>query len=112
MVGGAVIAGVALLVASLSYASNLALGTLVATRRVDSSGFHWLHHALYICTFVLAAAAVAAGLWRQPLAGWLLLPALVPFALIPFVGTRGVRHPITGLAPAPFYLAAAFALLS
>jgi len=107
-----VIAGAALAVASASYLANIALGVLVATRRVDSSGFHWLHHALYVCTFVLAAAAVAAALWRRPLAGWLLLPALVPFALIPFLGTRGRRHPIAGLAPAPFYLAAAVALLS
>ena len=106
------IAGVALGVASLSYAASIALGVLVATRRVDSSGFHWLHHALYVCTFVLWAVAVAAGLWRHPLAGWLLLPALVPFALIPFLGTRGVRHPIAGLVPAPFYLAAAVALVS
>jgi hypothetical protein len=107
-----VIVGVALGAASVSYAASLALGVLVATRRVDSSGFHWLHHALYISTFVLGAAAVAAGLWRHPLVGWLLLPALVPFALIPFLGTRGVRHPIAGLAPAPFYLAAAVALFS
>lgn len=106
------IAGVALAVASVSYACSLALGLLVATRRVDSSGFHWLHHALYIATFALAAAAIAAGLARHPLVGWLLLPTVVPFALIPFLGTRGVRHPIAGLAPAPFYVAAAIALLS
>ena len=105
------IVGVALGAASVSYAANLALGTLVATRRVDSSGFHWLHHALYVCTFVLAAAGVAAGLAWRPVAGWLLLPALVPFALIPFLGTRGAAHPIAGLAPAPFYLAAAAAAL-
>ncbi len=101
---------VALVVASVSYAASIALGLLVATRRVDSSGFHWLHHALYVCTFVLAGAAIAAGLWQRPPAGWLLLPAVVPFALIPFLGTRGVRHPIVGLAPAPFYVAAAIAL--
>ncbi|GAA4159341.1 hypothetical protein GCM10022286_13580 [Gryllotalpicola daejeonensis] len=111
------IVGVALAVASVSYLASIALGLLVASRRVDSSGFHWLHHALYTCTFVLAAAAVAAGLWWHPLAGWLLLPALVPFALIPFVGTHAggrltLRHPITGLVPAPFFIAAAFALLS
>lgn len=104
------IVGIALGAASVSYLANLALGTLVATRRLDSSGFHWLHHALYVCTVVLAVAAVAAGLAWRPLAGWLLLPALVPFALIPFLGTSGVRHPIAGLAPAPFYLAAAVAL--
>ncbi|GAA4182037.1 hypothetical protein [Gryllotalpicola koreensis] len=106
------IVGAALAVASVSYLASIALGMLVATRRVDSSRFHWLHHALYTSTFVLAAAAVAAGLWREPRVGWVLLPALVPFALIPFVGTHGVRHPITGLVPAPFYLAAAVALLA
>lgn len=105
------IVGVALAAASASYLSSIALGVLVATRRVDSSGFHWLHHALYSCTFALAAAAIAAGLWRRPLVGWVLLPAVVPFVLIPFVGTRGVRHPIAGLVPAPFYVAAAVALL-
>ena len=106
------IVGVALAVASASYAASITLGLLVASRRVDSSGFHWLHHALYIATFVLAAAAIAAGLWREPRVGWILLPVVVPFALIPFVGTRGPRHPITGLVPAPFYLAAAVALLA
>lgn len=106
------ILGFALAAASVSYAASLALGLLVASRRVDSSGFHWLHHVLYIVTFVLAAAAIVAGWWQHPLVGWLLLPALVPFALIPFLGTRGVRHPIAGLVPVPFYLAAAVALFS
>jgi hypothetical protein len=106
-----VIVGVALGAASVSYAASIALGTLVATRRLDTSGFRWLHHALYVVTFVLTAACVAAGLALRPPVGWLLLPALVPFALIPFLGTRGLRHPIAGLVPAPFYLAAAVALL-
>ncbi|MFC4242097.1 hypothetical protein ACFOYW_01825 [Gryllotalpicola reticulitermitis] len=107
-----VIVAVALAVASVSYAASIALGILVATRRVDSSGFHWLHHALYVSTFVLAAAAIVAAWWRHPLVGWLLLPAVVPFASIPFLGTRGARHPIAGLVPAPFYVLAAIALLS
>ncbi|AYG02731.1 hypothetical protein [Gryllotalpicola protaetiae] len=106
------IVGAALAVASVSYASSITLGLLVARRRVDSSAFHWLHHVLYIATFVLAAAAIAAGLWRVPPVGWILLPVVVPFALIPFVGTRGPQHPITGLVPAPFYIAAAVALLA
>lgn len=106
------IAGVALGAASVSYACSLALGLAVASGLVDSRPFHWLHHALYVATFALAAAAIAAGLWRRPLAGWLLLPVVVPFALIPFLGTRGVRHPVAGLVPVPFYVAAAVALLS
>ena len=101
------IVGIALAAASVSYAASLMLGLLVATRRVDSSGFHWLHHALYVVSFVLVGVAIVAGWWRHPLVGWLLLPVVVPFALIPFLGTRGVRHPIIGLVPAPFYLAAA-----
>lgn len=106
IVGGAVAA------ASVSYLASVTLGTLVGTRRVDSSGFRWLHHALYVTTFVLAGVAIATGLWRHPLVGWLLLPTMVPFALIPFLGTRGPRHPIAGLVPAPFFVAALMALLS
>ncbi|HEY0246872.1 MAG TPA: hypothetical protein VGC45_01305 [Gryllotalpicola sp.] len=101
---------IALAAASVSYAGSIALGLLVASRRLDTRGFHWLHHALYACTFALAAAAIAAALWRRPAVGWVLLPVVVPFALIPFLGTRGARHPITGLVPAPFYLAAAIVL--
>lgn len=108
--GAVVVASVA--AAFASYLASLTLGVLVATRRVDSSGFHWLHHVLYIVTFVLAACAIVAGWWRHPVVGWVLLPAVVPFALIPFLGTRGRRHPIVGLVPAPFYLAAAIALLT
>ena len=101
-----------MIAASVSYLLSITLGVLVATKRVDSSGFHWLHHALYVVTFVLAGCAIAAG-WRwHPLAGWLLLPAVVPFALIPYLGTRGARHPIAGLAPMPFYIAAAVALIT
>lgn len=106
------IVAIALAAASTSYACSVGLGLLVAGGRVDSSGFHWLHHALYSCTFALAAAAIVAGWWWHPLVGWLLLPVVVPFAAIPFLGTRGARHPIAGLVPAPFFLAAALALLA
>jgi len=102
----------AVIAASVSYLSSITLGVLVATRRLDSSGFHWLHHALYVVTFVLAGCAIVAGWLWHPLVGWLLLPAVVPFALIPFLGTRGVRHPFIGLVPVPFFAAAAIALFT
>ncbi|WP_022882888.1 hypothetical protein [Gryllotalpicola ginsengisoli] len=106
------IPGAALLAASVSYLASVTLGVLVATRLVDSRGFHWLHHTLYVLTFVLAATAVATlGFAGYGLAAGLLGPALIPFAAIPFLGTRGVRHPIAGSLPAPFYLAAVFAFV-
>jgi hypothetical protein len=101
-----------LVVATVSYASSVTLGILVATRRLDTRGFHWLHHVLYICTFVLAGATAATAFVAGPRGvGWLLLAPLVAFALIPFLGTRTVRHPLIGSAPAPFYVAA-FVLLA
>ncbi|MDO9395443.1 MAG: hypothetical protein Q7T71_02740 [Herbiconiux sp.] len=41
-----------------AYTANCALGLAVATRLVDTSRFRWVHHALYIATCVLTAAAV------------------------------------------------------
>ena len=108
--------------ASCSYAGSLTLGVLVGSRRVDSSGFHWLHHALYASTFALAAVTAGVALLAAPLGirvargdatvGWVLLPALVAFALIPFLGTRGRRHPVVGVVPVPLYLLALAALVA
>jgi hypothetical protein len=96
--------------AAASYAASVALGVLVGTGRVDSRPFHWLHHALYASTFVLAAATVAVALFARSIVAAFLGPPLVAFAAIPFLGTRRVRHPVVGLLPAPFYIAAAVAL--
>jgi hypothetical protein len=90
--------------AATSYAANCALGASVATGLLDTRGYRWLHHALYIATSTLTAAAVVALLVRRDPAGWFLLPALAPLAAMPGASARTPRHTRTGLSAAPFYL--------
>ena len=91
--------------AAASYAANCALGTAVATGAVRTGRWHWIHHALYIATSSLTAAAFLALLRSEPRAAAALSPAAVPLAVVPFAGTRGRRHPAIALAAAPFVLA-------
>ena len=98
--------------AAASYAANCALGTSVALRLIDTRGFRWVHHAIYIATCVLAAAAASTAVWGRPrrtarAAALVLAPAAVPLAAIPYAGTRTRRHPLIALAAAPFFVAAA-----
>ena len=90
--------------AASSYAANCALGASVATGLLDTRGYRWLHHALYVATSTLTAAAVVALLVRRDPAGWTLLPALAPLAALPRASARTPRHARTGLSAAPFYL--------
>lgn len=95
---------------ALSYTANCALGAAVAAKLIDTSGFRWLHHALYIVTCMSAAAAVGTAWWSGPRrasrrAALTLIPAAVPLAAIPWLGTRGSRHPLVALAAAPFIAA-------
>ena len=85
-----------------AYAVNCALGASVRAGVVDSSGFRWLHHALYIGTFGTTALAAAAGVLRGSAKGALLAPALLPLSFLPFLGRE--VHTAVGLAPAPWYL--------
>ncbi|WP_298039150.1 hypothetical protein [uncultured Microbacterium sp.] len=93
-----------------AYAANCALGASVAVRLIDTSGFRWLHHALYIVTCTTSAVAVGAGLASRSSAArnaaLLLMPAAVPLTAIARVGARTRRHPLIALGAAPFFLAA------
>ena len=91
--------------AATSYAANCLLGAAVAARLIDTSRVRWVHHGMYVATSTLAAAAASSLLWSRSKAGWLLLPAAVPLAVIPYAGTRGRRHPAVALSAAPFFLA-------
>ncbi|WP_245861293.1 hypothetical protein [Microbacterium aurantiacum] len=99
-----------------AYAANCALGAAVAAKVIDTSGFRWLHHVLYIATCVTTATAIGVARRAGPRsasrrAGLALLPAVVPLAAIPYVGTHSRRHPLVALAAAPFLIAGlAFAL--
>ncbi|NHC44235.1 hypothetical protein [Motilibacter aurantiacus] len=92
-------------VAAVSYAANCALGTAAASG-VDTRRVRWLHHALFVTTATLTATAAGAGLLQRRPAAYALLPAAVPLALIPHLGTHGPRHRVVALSAAPFYVAA------
>ena len=96
--------------AAVAYTLNCLLGTSVALRLVDTRGYRWLHHALYAATCVLSLLAVTGAFWAVPRrtareSAALLLPAAVPLAAIPYLGTHSKRHPIVALVAAPFFLA-------
>lgn len=98
--------------AAASYAANCALGAAVALRLVDTSGFRWVHHAIYVTTCALALAAGSTALWdarraSARAAALALAPAAVPLAAIPYAGTRTRRHPLIALGAAPFFAVAA-----
>ncbi|PPH45255.1 hypothetical protein C5D09_11235 [Rathayibacter sp. AY1C9] len=91
---------------AVSYSANCALGTAVATGALRTGRWHWIHHALYICTSTLTALAWATLRRSDTRAASALAPAAVPLAVIAFAGTHGRRHPAIALAAAPFVLAA------
>ena len=96
--------------AATAYAVNVALGASVALRLIDTRRFRWLHHALYIATCATSVSALVAGWSRGACtagrrAALALLPAAVPLAAIPYLGTHTRRHPLVALAAAPFIVA-------
>lgn len=98
--------------ATVSYLANCGLGAAVATRKLRTDDVRWVHHGLYILTSTLAAGAVSSLLWSRSRAGWLLLPAAVPFALIPRRSARSRGHVVLALSAAPFFAASLAAALT
>ena len=92
--------------ATTSYVANVALGSAVALRLVDTRRFRWVHHALYVSTSVLAGAAASSVLWSDSRSGWRLLPAAVPLVVVARVSARSRRHPLVALSAAPFFAVA------
>jgi hypothetical protein len=90
--------------AATSYAANCALGASVAAGLLDTRGYRWLHHVLYIATAALTGAATLALVARRDAGGWTLLPTLLPLAALPRASARTPRHARLGLSAAPFYL--------
>jgi len=89
--------------ASASYTANCALGLAVATGRLDTSGFRWVHHAVYVTTVTLSLAAAVGLLRTRDRALLTLLPAAVPLAAIPHVSARTRGHALIALTAAPAY---------
>lgn len=74
---------------------------------MNSTGFRWLHHGLYVLTFALALTAASSVWWSFNRAGWYLIPALVALAALPYVGSarrHPFRHVCAALLPSPFYI--------
>lgn len=90
--------------AGASYLANVGLGSAARLGRVHRR-FRWTHHALYVSTSVLAAAAASSVLWSGSRAGWRLLPAAVPLVVVSRVSARSRRHPVIALSAAPFFAA-------
>ena len=90
--------------ATACYAANVALGSAVALRFVDTRRFRWVHHALYVGTSVLAGSAASSLLWSDSRAGWRLLPAALPLTVVARVSARSRRHPVVALSAAPFFV--------
>ena len=88
---------------AVTYAANSALGAAVAMKLIDTRGFRWLHHALYIATCSLGAAAIGSAWWARPRHAN--RGAALALAAIAFAGTRTRRHPLIALAAAPFIVA-------
>ncbi len=88
-----------------SFLASALLGLGVALKWFSTGGFRWVHHALFGVTCALAAAAVSSLFWSASPAGWFLLPAAVPLAALPAVGSSSViRHAVLASAAAPFFL--------
>ncbi|NJC22857.1 hypothetical protein BJ994_001933 [Arthrobacter pigmenti] len=96
-----------LVLAAGAYAVNAAFGASVRLRWLDSTRFRWVHHGLYIATFLLTVAAISSVLWSSSRAGWYLLPAVVPLAVLPYAGSAHKhpgRHIVVALGALPFYI--------
>ena len=91
--------------ATVSYVANCALGAAVATRILRTDEVRWVHHGLYTLTSTLAVGAVSSLVWSRSRAGWFLLPAAVPFVLIPRRSARSSGHMVLALSAAPFFAA-------
>ena len=88
-----------------SFLASCAMGLGVALGWFSTAGFRWIHHALFAVTRGLAAVAASSLLWSASPAGWFLLPAAVPLAALPAVGSSSIaRHAALATAAAPFFL--------
>lgn len=89
--------------AAILFLANFALGVLVQLRIVDTKPFRWLHHALFFAVFISAALAVAVGVWRGETYGWILLPVLPIYAVLPRVRAGTVGHAALASGALIFY---------
>ncbi|MDQ0769436.1 CHASE2 domain-containing sensor protein [Pseudarthrobacter defluvii] len=88
-----------------SFLASCTLGLGTALSWFDTAGFRWLHHALFVLTCVLAAVGAGSLLWSASPAGWFLLPAALPLAALPALGSSSlIRHAAIAVTATPFFL--------
>ena len=98
-------------VAMALFLANFALGVLVQLRIVDTKPFRWLHHALFFAVFVSASIAVVAGLWQGAWYGWILVPVLALFLVLPRVRAGTAGHAMLASVALIFYAAGLVSLV-
>ncbi|GLY08606.1 MULTISPECIES: hypothetical protein [Actinoplanes] len=89
--------------AAVSYLSNAAFGTAVATGIIDNRGHKKIHATLYAVTSALTTLALAAGAVERRAAALALLPAAGPLLALPYAGGGTRRHAAVAGAAAPAY---------
>jgi hypothetical protein len=92
--------------AGVGYASNVAFGVAVATGVIDNRRIRWVHHALFVATTTLTAAALIAGAAGHRRSTLALLPAIVPLAILPYAGGGIRRHAAIAAVAAPSFTTA------
>ncbi|AHY46236.1 Hypothetical Protein RradSPS_0953 [Rubrobacter radiotolerans] len=92
------------------FLANFALGVLVQFGVVDTKPFRWLHHAVFFAVCVATVLAAAWGILSGEVYGWLLLPVLALFYVLPKVRAGTAGHAALASAALAFYAAGFFSL--
>jgi hypothetical protein len=88
------------------YAGTSALGTGLRFKLIDTSGFRWVHHALFGLIWLALAIAIAYGFnystpWR-----WLVILIAPLMAVLPRFRTGSASHCLTAAAGLVFLVVA------
>jgi hypothetical protein len=92
-------------VAAALFLANFVLGVAVQTGFVDTKPFRWLHHALFFLVFVSASTTTLAGFVFGAPYRWTLLPALLLFAVLPYVRAGTLGHAVLACCALVLYAA-------
>ena len=83
------------------YVANVALGTAVAVRVVDTRPIHWVHHALFTVTISSTAASLVLHFAARDRRMVPLLVAMAALASVTRTSGRQRSHPVVALMASP-----------